>query len=190
LYCGVNPLAEKTHREAVFMNISFPEFKSGSWNSTIDVQNFIQMNYTPYDGDESFLAGSSLKTKHLWETCKSLLIEEHLNGGVLEIDAGTISGITSHRPGFIDEPFEVIKGLQTDSPLKRAFMVKTGYRMSKQACEQFGISPALEIDSIFSKEIKTHNDGVFSVYSEEMRRARKCGVITGLPDTYGKAAGF
>lgn len=168
------------------MNLSFPEFKSGKWNNTIDVQNFIQTNYKPYDGDESFLAGSSIKTKHLWETCKSLLIEEHLNGGVLEIDFGTISGITSHKPGFIDEPFEVIKGLQTDSPLKRAFIAKTGYRMSKQACEQFGISPAPEIESIFSKEIKTHNDGVFSVYSEEMRRARKCGVITGLPDTYGR----
>lgn len=168
------------------MNLSFSEFKCGSWNNAIDVQNFIQMNYTPYDGDESFLAGSSIKTKHLWETCKSLLIEEHLNGGVLEIDSGTISGITNHKPGFIDEPFEIIKGLQTDSPLKRAFIAKTGYRMSKQACEQFGISPALEIDSIFSKEIKTHNDGVFSVYSEEMRRARKCGVITGLPDTYGR----
>ncbi len=168
------------------MYLSFSEFKCGSWNNAIDVQNFIQMNYTPYDGDESFLAGSSIKTKHLWETCKSLLIEEHLNGGVLEIDSGTISGITNHKPGFIDEPFEVIKGLQTDSPLKRAFIAKTGYRMSKQACEQFGISPALEIDSIFSKEIKTHNDGVFSVYSEEMRRARKCGVITGLPDTYGR----
>lgn len=168
------------------MNLSFPDFKSGKWNSSIDVQNFIQTNYTPYDGDERFLAGPSSKTKHLWETCKSLLIEEHLNGGVLEIDARTISGIRSHKPGFIDEPFEVIKGLQTDSPLKRAFVAKTGYRMSKQACEQFGISPASEIDSIFSKEIKTHNDGVFSVYSEEMREARKCGVITGLPDTYGR----
>lgn len=168
------------------MDLSFPDFKSGIWNSSIDVQNFIQANYTPYEGDENFLTSPSLKTKHLWETCKSLLIEEHLNGGVLEIDAQTISGITSHKPGFIDEPFEVIKGLQTDSPLKRAFIAKTGYRMSKQACEQFGISPAPEMDNIFNKEIKTHNDGVFSTYSEEMRKARKCGVITGLPDTYGR----
>ncbi len=168
------------------MDLSYPDFKSGKWNSSIDVQNFIQTNYSPYDGDESFLAGPSLKTKHLWETCKSLLIEEHLNGGVLEIDAETLSGITSHKPGFIDEPFEVIKGLQTDVPLKRAFIAKTGYRMSKQACEQFGISPAPEIDRIFSKELKTHNDGVFSVYTDEMRKARKCGVITGLPDTYGR----
>lgn len=168
------------------MDLSYPDFKSGRWNSSIDVQNFIQTNYSPYDGDESFLAGPSLKTKHLWETCKSLLIEEHLNGGVLEIDAETLSGITSHKPGFIDEPFEVIKGLQTDAPLKRAFIAKTGYRMSKQACEQFGISPAPEIDRIFNKELKTHNDGVFSAYTDEMRNARKCGVITGLPDTYGR----
>jgi len=168
------------------MELTFNGFKSGKWISTIDVQDFIQTNYTPYDGDENFLAGSSLKTKHLWETCKSLLIEEHLNGGVLAIDAETLSGITSHKPGYIDEPYEVIKGLQTDAPLKRAFIAKTGYRMSKQACEQFGISPSPDIDRIFSKEVKTHNDGVFSVYSEEMRKARRCGVITGLPDTYGR----
>ncbi len=167
------------------MNQNISDFKSGKWQNSIDVQNFIQVNYTPYDGDENFLVSSSIKTKHLWETCKSLLIEEHLNGGVLDIDASTVSGITSHKPGFIDEPYEVIKGLQTDAPLKRAFLPNTGYRMSKQACEQFGVSPSPEIDSIF-KHIKTHNDGVFSAYTDEMRKARKCGVITGLPDAYGR----
>ncbi len=165
------------------MNLNF---RPGKWQNSIDVQNFIQTNYTPYDGDESFLTGSSIKTRHLWETCKSLLIEEHLNGGVLEIDSSAVSGINSHKPGFIDEPFEIIKGLQTDSPLKRAFMANTGYRMSKQACEQFGVSPSQEIDRIFNGHIKTHNDGVFSVYTDEMKKARKCGVITGLPDTYGR----
>jgi len=168
------------------MDQNFSDFKSGKWNDTIDVQNFIQTNYTPYDGDESFLEGPSSKTKHLWETCKSLLIEEHLKGGVLEIDACAVAGITSHRPGFIDEPYEVIKGLQTDAPLKRAFIAKTGYRTSKQACQQFGTSPAPELDNVFNSEIKTHNDGVFSAYSQEMRKVRKCGVITGLPDTYGR----
>lgn len=167
------------------MNLDINDFKPGKWQSSIDVQNFIQTNYIPYDGDESFLVTSSIKTRHLWETCKSLIIEEHLNGGVLEIDASTISGITSHKPGFIDEPYEVIKGLQTDSPLKRAFLPNTGYRMSKQACAQFGISPAPEIDRTF-KHIKTHNDGVFSAYTEEMRKARRCGIITGLPDAYGR----
>ncbi len=168
------------------MNQYFKNFRPGKWQNTIDVQNFIQTNYTPYDGNENFLAGISEKNKHLWNTCKSLLIEEHLNGGVLEIDASTISGITSHKPGFIDQSYEIIKGLQTDSPLKRAFLVNTGYRMSMQACEQFGVSPSPEIDRIFSNHVKTHNDGVFSVYSEEMRRARRCGVITGLPDSYGR----
>ncbi len=167
------------------MNQIISNFKFGKWQHSIDVQNFIQTNYTPYDGDENFLVGSSIKTKHLWETCKSLLIEEHLNGGVLEIDASTVSGITSHKPGFIDEPYEIIKGLQTDAPLKRAFLPNTGYRMSKQACGQFGVSPSPEIDKTF-KNIKTHNDGVYSAYTEEMRKARKCGVITGLPDAYGR----
>lgn len=165
------------------MNLNF---KPGKWQNSIDVQNFIQTNYTPYDGDASFLSGSGTKTRHLWETCKSLLIEEHLNGGVLEIDTSVISGINSHKPGFIDEPYEIIRGLQTEAPLKRAFLANTGYRMSKQACEQFGVSPSPEIDRIFTGHVKTHNDGVFSVYTDEMRKARKCGVITGLPDTYGR----
>ncbi|PYG86892.1 formate C-acetyltransferase [Ruminiclostridium sufflavum DSM 19573] len=167
------------------MNLNISGFKPGKWQNAIDVQDFILKNYTPYDGDESFLAGSSIKTKYLWDTCKSLLVEEHLKGGILDIDASTVSGITSHKPGYIDEPYEVIKGLQTDTPLKRAFLPNTGYRMSKQACEDFGISPAPEIDNAF-KHIKTHNDGVFSAYSEEMRKARKCGIITGLPDAYGR----
>jgi formate C-acetyltransferase len=167
------------------MNTNYSDFKPGNWMNSIDVQNFIQTNYTPYDGDENFTAGPSIKTKHLWNTCKSLLIEEHLNGGVLEIDASVVSSITSHKPGFIDEYYEVIKGLQTDAPLKRAFLPGTGYRMSKQACEQFNVSPSEEINKIY-KNIKTHNDGVYSAYTEEMRKARKCGVITGLPDSYGR----
>lgn len=167
------------------MNTNYSDFNPGKWQESIDVQNFIQTNYTPYDGDESFVAGPSIKTKHLWDTCKSLLIEEHLNGGVLEIDVSAVSSITSHKPGFIDEHYEVIKGLQTDAPLKRAFLPNTGYRMSKQACEQFNVSPSAEIDKVY-KNTKTHNDGVYSAYTEEMRKARKCGVITGLPDSYGR----
>lgn len=168
------------------MNLITSDFKPGKWQNSIDVQNFIQTNYTPYDGDEYFLTGSSLRTKKLWETCKSLLIEEHVNGGVLDIDTEVIAGINSHKPGFIDEQYEVIKGLQTDTPLKRAFLANTGYRMSKQACEQFGFSPSTQLDKVFGKNIKTHNDGVFSAYTEEMKKARKCGVITGLPDAYGR----
>ncbi len=169
------------------MSRNITEFKPGKWQNSIDVQNFIQTNYNPYNGDSSFLTGLSQKNRHLWETCKSLLIEEHLNGGVLAIDANTISSINSHKPGFIDQEYEIVKGLQTDEPLKRAFLPNTGYRMSKQACEQFGVSPSPEIDMVFAgKNIKTHNDGVFSAYTDEMRKARKCGVITGLPDSYGR----
>ncbi len=168
------------------MNLNISDFKPGKWQNSIDVQDFIQTNYTPYDGTESFLCGTSPKTKQLWETCKSLLVEEHLNGGILDIDTETVASITSHKPGFIDEKYEVIMGLQTDAPLKRAFLAKTGYRMAKQACQQFDTSPSPEIDKTFSKSIKTHNDGVFSAYTDEMRKARKCGVITGLPDAYGR----
>ncbi|HEX2925624.1 MAG TPA: formate C-acetyltransferase [Ruminiclostridium sp.] len=168
----------------MILNIS--DFKPGKWQNSIDVQDFIQNNYSPYDGDESFLCAASPKTRHLWETCKSLLVEEHLNGGVLDIDTETVSSITSHKPGFIDEKYEIIKGLQTDAPLKRAFLPKTGYRMSKQACQQFNVTPSTDFDRIFGKHVKTHNDGVFSAYTEEMRKARRCGVITGLPDAYGR----
>lgn len=168
------------------MNLNNSDFMPGKWQISIDVQDFIQTNYTPYDGDESFLCIASPKTRHLWETCKSLLVEEHLNGGILDIDTETVASITSHKPGFIDDKYEVIKGLQTDAPLKRAFLAKTGYRMSKQACQQFNVSPSPEFDKIFSKNVKTHNDGVFSAYTEEMRKARRCGVITGLPDAYGR----
>lgn len=167
------------------MNLNISDFKPGKWQNSIDVQDFVQTNYTPYDGDEIFLVSSSIKTKYLWNNCKSLLVEEHLNGGILDIDASTVSGITSHKPGYIDEPYEVIKGLQTDVPLKRAFLPNTGYRMSKLACQDFGVSPAPEIDNAF-RNIKTHNDGVFSAYTDEMRKARKCGIITGLPDAYGR----
>ncbi len=167
------------------MVLNIFDFKPGKWQNSIDVQDFIQTNYTPYNGDESFLVSSSIKTKYLWNNCKSLLVEEHLNGGILDIDASTVSGITSHKPGYIDEPYEVIKGLQTDTPLKRSFLPNTGYRMSKQACQEFGVSPIPEIDNTF-KNIKTHNDGVFSAYTDEMRKARKCGIITGLPDAYGR----
>ena len=168
------------------MNFSFLDFKPGKWQNFIDVQDFIQCNYTPYDGNEKFLCASSVKTKHLWEMCKSLLIEEHLKGGVLDVDATIASGITSHKPGFIDERYEVIKGLQTDAPLKRAFYPNTGYRMCKLACEQTGHTPSPLIENTFGKHVTTHNDGVFGVYTDEIRMARKCGVITGLPDTYGR----
>jgi len=161
-------------------------FTPGIWQENIDVRDFIVKNYTPYEGDESFLASPSIKTEKLWDKCKELLKEEHSKGGVLNIDIHTVSGITSHPPGYIDEENELIKGLQTDSPLKRAVIPFGGIRMAKQACERYGYKLSPEIDEVFNKFRKTHNEGVFSAYTKEMRLARRCGVITGLPDAYGR----
>ena len=161
-------------------------FVPGKWQNSIDVRDFIVNNYTPYDGTEEFLANSSIKTKKLWDKCLKLLNEEHQKGGVLNVDTETVSGITSHAPGYIDEKYEVIKGFQTDEPLKRAVLPYGGIRMAKQACEKYGYKLSAKIEDIFENYRKTHNDGVFSVYTPEMRRARKSGVITGLPDAYGR----
>lgn len=161
-------------------------FVSGKWEDSIDVRDFIVSNYTPYEGTEEFLVESSIKTKKLWSKCKKLLSDERLKDGVLNVDTKTVSSITSHAPGYIDEKYEVIKGLQTDKPLKRALIPYGGIRMVKQACEKYGYTLSPKIENIFENYRKTHNDGVFSAYTPEMRRARKSGVITGLPDAYGR----
>ena len=161
-------------------------FASGIWQKDIDVRNFIVRNYKPYGHGEEFLACPSTKTQELWKKCRNLLREEYLKSGVLDIDTHTISGITSYTPGYIDKKHEIIKGLQTDSPLKRAINAYGGIRMVKQACKEYGYALSQEIDRIFTKYRRTHNDGVYSCYTPEMRRARKCGVITGLPDAYGR----
>ncbi|MCX7922163.1 MAG: formate C-acetyltransferase [Clostridia bacterium] len=161
-------------------------FVEGNWQKAIDVQDFIVKNYALYDGDESFLVDSSIKTKKLWSKCKRLLRDELLKGGVLNVDTKTVAGIISHAPGYIDEKYEVIKGLQTDRPLKRAVMPYGGIRMARQACEEYNYKLSVKIDDIFENYRKTHNDGVFSAYTPEMKKARKCGVITGLPDAYGR----
>jgi formate C-acetyltransferase len=161
-------------------------FIPGAWTETIDVRDFIARNYAPYDGNEAFLSEASLKTKKLWSKCKKLLRDELLNGGVLQVDTKTVSGITSHAPGYIDEQYEVIKGLQTDKPLKRAIMPYGGIRMVRQSCDEYGYKLPEKVEDIFRTYRKTHNDGVFSVYTPEMKKARKSGVITGLPDAYGR----
>jgi formate C-acetyltransferase len=161
-------------------------FIPGAWTETIDVRDFIARNYVPYDGNEAFLNEASLKTKKLWSKCKKLLRDELLNGGVLQVDTKTVSGITSHAPGYIDEQYEVIKGLQTDKPLKRAIMPYGGIRMVRQSCDEYGYKLPEKVEDIFHTYRKTHNDGVFSVYTPEMKKARKSGVITGLPDAYGR----
>ncbi|MCX8128489.1 MAG: formate C-acetyltransferase [Clostridia bacterium] len=161
-------------------------FIPGNWQETIDVQDFISKNFSSYDGNEDFLMDSSVRTKKLWSRCKKLLRDEYLKGGVLNVDTKTISNITSHIPGYIDERYEVIKGLQTDKPLKRAVIPYGGIRMAKQACEEYNFTLSQRTEEIFEKHRKTHNDGVFSAYTHEMRNARKSGVITGLPDAYGR----
>ncbi|MFZ5990110.1 MAG: formate C-acetyltransferase [Bacillota bacterium] len=166
--------------------IAWRGFIPGIWQKNIDVRDFIIKNYTPYNESESFLVDSSIKTKKLWSKCKKLLREEYLKAGVLNVDTKNISGITSYPPGYIDEKYEVIKGLQTDRPLKRSIMPFGGIRMAKQACEQYNYVLSHKTEEIFEKFRKTHNDGVFSAYTPEMKKARKCGVITGLPDAYGR----
>ncbi len=152
----------------------------------VDVRDFVFKNITPYDGNSEFLTGPSEKTKKLWDRCKVLLDKEIKNGGVLDIDTETVSTITSHKPGYIDKKLEVIVGLQTDEALKRAIKPAGGIRVVMKACEENGREVNDEIVKVFTEYRKTHNDGVFSAYTEEMRRLRKTGVLTGLPDAYAR----
>lgn len=161
-------------------------FKEGQWVKSVDVRNFIQLNYTPYTGDDSFLAGATEATKKLWEEVSELFKKERENGGVLDVDTETISGINEYKAGYIDEAFEKIVGVQTDAPLKRAVMPYGGIRMAENAAKAYGYEVSHKISEIFSKYRKTHNQGVFDAYTTEMRLARKSGVITGLPDAYGR----
>ena len=161
-------------------------FKEGQWTKSIDVRNFIQLNYTPYAGDDSFLVGATDATKKLWEEVSELFKKERENGGILDIDTETISGINEYKAGYIDEAFEKIVGVQTDAPLKRAVIPYGGIRMAENAAKAYGYEVSPKISEIFTKYRKTHNQGVFDAYTDEMRLARKSGVITGLPDAYGR----
>lgn len=161
-------------------------FKQGQWTKSIDVRNFIQLNYTPYTGDDSFLTGATDATKKLWEEVSELFKKERENGGVLDVDTETISGINEYNAGYIDKAFEKIVGVQTDAPLKRAVMPFGGIRMAENAAKAYGYEVSPKISEIFTKYRKTHNQGVFDAYTDEMRLARKSGVITGLPDAYGR----
>ncbi len=161
------------------------DFKKGNWCKEIDLRDFIVRNYTPYDGDKSFLTEASEKTKKLWGKVSSFMEEERKRGGVYDIDEKTISTIISHKAGYIDEELEEIVGLQTDEPLKRAIMPFGGIRTVHSSLEAYGRKLPDEIDNIF-KYRKTHNDGVFSVYTDAMKKARHTGIITGLPDAYGR----
>ena len=164
-------------------------FEQGKWCDDIDTRDFIQKNYTPYDGDESFLAGPTEATNKLWGRLQELQKEERAKGGVLDMDTHIVTGINAHKPGYIDESMkdlEKIVGLQTDKPLKRAFMPFGGIKMAEEACSTYGYEPDPELHKIFTQYHKTHNQGVFDVYTPEMRAVRKNKIITGLPDTYGR----
>ncbi len=166
-------------------HINYEGFIKGSWMDEINVRDFIQSNYKEYTDDASFLKGPTKRTSKLMKKVEKLFEKERKNGGVLDIDVETITSLVNYAPGYIDEENEIIVGLQTDSPLKRGVNPYGGMRMARQACEAYGYKLSNKIEEIF-KERVTHNDGVFSAYSEEMRKARKCHVITGLPDAYGR----
>lgn len=168
------------------MTTAWNGFKTGNWNKEIDVRNFIQLNYTPYEGDASFLAGESERTKKLWDEVAELCKKEIANGGTLDVDTTTITAIDAYKPGYIDKDLEQIVGLQTDAPLKRAIMPYGGIRMVENSCKAYGYELDPEVSKIFTKYRKTHNQGVFDAYTKEMRACRKSGIITGLPDAYGR----
>ena len=168
------------------MRNEWKEFKGGRWETEIDVRDFIMNNYTPYDGDDSFLKGPTADTTALWNEVLELSKKEREAGGVLDMDTKVVSTILSHGPGYLDKEKETIVGFQTDKPFKRALMPYGGIRMAKQACEDNGYHLDPEIEEFFTVHRKTHNAGVFDAYTPEMRACRSSHVITGLPDAYGR----
>jgi formate C-acetyltransferase len=167
-------------------NKEWQGFKDGAWQTKIDVRDFIQTNYAPYLGDELFLSDKTEKTALLWAECLEYSKKERDNGGVLSIDTTRVTGINVYGPGYIQQENEVIVGLQTEKPLERSINPFGGFRMAKQSCEAYGVHMDKTQEEFFRKYRKTHNDGVFDVYTPEMRKARGHGVITGLPDAYGR----
>ena len=160
-------------------------FNTGNWNNKVDVRDFIQQNISSYEGDEAFLAPATAKTTALWDKVAELMKEE-VKKGILEAETRIPSTVTSHGPGYIDKDNELIVGFQTDKPLKRGIMPRGGLRVVMNALKAHGYDLAPEVAETFGKHRKTHNDGVFSAYSDEIKRARHSGLLTGLPDAYGR----
>src|SRR5690554_1015040 len=161
-------------------------FSGQQWKHSVNVRDFIRKNYSPYSGDESFLTGPTDRTKKVWSEVKALLAKETKKGGTLDMETKIVSTITSYGPGYINEDLELIVGLQTDKPLKRALQPFGGIRMAKGALEEYNYKIDENVEDIFTNYRKTHNQGVFDVYTKEMRDARRAGIITGLPDAYGR----
>ena len=171
------------------MRAEWRGFKGTHWVDEVDVRDFIQNNYTPYEGDESFLAPATENTDKLWGILQDLQKQERAKGGVLDMETEIVSDITAYGAAYIAEgtkDIEKVVGLQTDKPLKRAFMPRGGIKMAEEACTTYGYTPNPKFDKIFNEYCKTHNQGVFDAYTPEMRLARKNKIITGLPDTYGR----
>ena len=168
------------------MKTEWRNFKEGKWTKEIDVRGFIQANYNPYEGDDSFLVGPTENTTKLWDEVMDLFKKERDNGGTLDVDTKTVSAIDAYGPGYIDKDLETIVGVQTDAPLKRAVLPEGGIRMVETSCDAYGFKCDPLISEIFTKYRKTHNQGVFDAYTAEMRAARRSGIITGLPDAYGR----
>ncbi|WP_394235304.1 formate C-acetyltransferase [Niallia oryzisoli] len=162
------------------------DFRNGVWQREVNVRDFIIANFTEYLGDDSFLEGPTDATKTLWNQVMDLSKQERENGGVLDMDTDVVSSITSHGPGYLNKELEKVVGVQTDKPFKRSFQPYGGIRMALQACETYGYTPNKELEKIFTDYRKTHNQGVFDAYTDEMKLARKTGIITGLPDAYGR----
>jgi formate C-acetyltransferase len=174
------------NNKEVFNMDAWRYFKNGNWCEEIDVRDFIVNNYTPYEGDEFFLKGPTEKTVKLWKKVSDIMEQERKSGGVLDVDTSIISTMTSHDPGYIDKDLERIVGLQTDKPLKRGIMPFGGIRMVVKGGEAYGKKIDESVVKLFTEYRKTHNDGVYDVYTPEMMRAKKAGIITGLPDAYGR----
>ena len=171
------------------MKTEWRGFKGNQWQSEVNLRDFVQNNYTSYDGDESFLAEPTQATNTLWGMLKELQKEERAKGGVLDMETEVVSGLTAYGAAYIGEgtkELEKVVGLQTDKPLKRAFMPYGGIKMAEQACTTYGYQPSEKLHEIFHKYCKTHNDGVFDAYTPEMKLVRHNHILTGLPDTYGR----
>ena len=171
------------------MRTEWRGFKGNKWQTEVDIRDFIQYNYTSYEGDERFLAGPTPATDTLWGKLKELQKEERANNGVLDMETEVVSSLTAYAPGYIDasmKDLEAVVGLQTDKPLKRAFMPYGGIKMAEQACTTYGYQPSEKLHELFHNYVKTHNDGVFDAYTDEMKSVRHNHILTGLPDTYGR----
>src|SRR5574344_1120827 len=187
----MSPFLTKYIKRGAFMNnkAEWNGFKGTLWRGEINLRDFIQHNYTEYTGDEKFLAGPTDATNKLWKELQKLQKEERAKGGVLDMDTDVVSSLTSHGPGYIcaeGKKLEKVVGLQTDKPLKRAFMPFGGINMAEESCTMYGYTPSPMLHKVFTEYHKTHNQGVYDVYTPEIRAARKNKIITGLPDTYGR----